>query len=330
MAGESTLSLVPGEEYAEFDLPEGVVLPDPQATGEPPPPPASPPPPAAPKTGNLGAALQQERAKAKNYKQLWKDAEERITTRKAETRSTVPQGPALQVKVPKFKFKAEELRARADADAGATMGTHAEMVVKHVAEVVNEAWGEFATDLGTQLTSHAQLVAFNAALEGQKAACRLLFDDYDETIEQAGFNQDLDVDPRTGLFRNPELAAEVYRDPFPELKKYSLAKGRLEARVPASETPPPVAAPSLVPAAAPVAPPAEAPPAPAAETPPARPPARGIRRIVNAGQPPRVVITRAYLDDLLEHNYPLYDQLTKADPRLMKFHLGGIPLDQAG
>lgn len=328
MAGESsTLSLVPGEEYVEIDLPEGVVLPEPPPADAPPSP--APSAPAAPKDGNLGVALQQERAKSKNYRQLYEDASKRIEARKAETRSTVPSGPAFQIKVPKLKFKAEDLRVRADADAGATMGTHAEMVLKHVEEVVGEALTGFATDLGTQLTSHAQLVAFNAALEGQKAACRLMFDDYDATIAEAGFNEDLDVDPRTGHFRNPELAAEVYRDPFPELKKYALAKGRLEARAPVSEAPP-VAAPVAVPV--PVSPPASAvTPPPVAEAPPVRPIARGgIRRIVNAGQPPRVAITREYLDWLLDHDYPTYEKLTDADPRLKKLHLAGIPLDQAG
>ena len=324
MAGDTTLELVPGEEYVEIDLPEGMVLPEPQAAGEPLPAPAQPPAPAAPKEGNLGKALQQERAKTKNYKQLWKDAEEKILARKAETRSTVPPGPAFEVAIPEFNL--DELVQQADAEAGATMGTHAKLVVGHV----KKALTKFATDLSKQLTSHSQLVAFNAALEGQKAACRLLYDDYDETIEQAGFNQDLDVDPRTGLFRNPELAAEVYRDPFPELKKYTLAKGRLEARAPVSEEPP--AAPlvvSPVVAAPPPVTPAVVPPA-VAEAPPARPPARGIRRIVSAGQPPRTAITREYLGWLLDHDYSTYEKLTVADPRLLKFHLGGIPLDQAG
>ena len=323
MAGE-TLELVPGEEYVEIDLPAGMVLPEPQAAGEPVPAAAPSPAPAVPKEGNLGKALQQARAQTKNYKQLWKDAEEKIQARKAETRSTVPQGPAFEVKIPEFNL--DELAQQSDDQAGATMGTHAKLVVGHV----KKALTQFATDLSKQLTSHSQLVAFNAALEGQKAACRLLYEDYDETIDQAGFNQDLDVDPRTGQFRNPELATEVYRDPFPELKKYTLAKGRLEARAPGPEVSP--ASPAVVSPVAvaplPVAP-AVALPA-VAEAPPARPPARGIRRIVSAGQPPRTAITREYLGWLLDHDYPTYNKLTEADPRLLKFHLGGIPLDQAG
>jgi len=324
MAGETTLQLVPGEEYVEIDLPEGMVLPESHAPGEPDAVPVPPPSPAVPKEGNLGVALQQERAKTRNYKQLWKDAEEKIASRKAETRSTVPQGPAFEVKFPDFNL--EELVQQADADAGATMGTHAKLVVGHL----KKAMTQFTADLNKQLTAHGQLVAFNAALEGQKATCRLFFDDYDQVIDQAGFNQELDVDPRTGQFRNPELAALVYRDQFPELQKYLLAKGRLDARAtPVSEVPLPTPAPAPV-VAAPQTVPATPASVPSLEAPPARPMARGIRRIVSAGQPPRVALTRAYLDELLDHNYPLYKQLTDADPRLMKFHLGGIPLDQAG
>ena len=42
MAGDNTLELVPGEEYVEIDLPEGMVLPE-QAAADLPPVSASPP-----------------------------------------------------------------------------------------------------------------------------------------------------------------------------------------------------------------------------------------------------------------------------------------------
>ena len=334
----------PAEESFEIELPEGEVgqefLRVAEATEEPATEPVSSTSkaakPAEPdKTGNITAALHEEREKrrklSRENQSLKRDAErwKRIEDEETRARELMAGRRAAAIEV-----RPDSTRVATAANAADDMGKAAVVSVEEAARMVNEAVVKLKRE---------------RVLE-QEDDMRDQCDDYDAVVKQAGFfeaTQIVRLPDGTQSYANPRIAAEIYGSTNPPRTAYRLAKAKLAAAQepvpvateddvetdPQPETKPIATSPRPAAATRAVA------PAPPTEEALAEAEARGERRAVarvldnaikprglrvirDAGKPTRIQLTSGYLDDLYERDPHAWERIVKSDPVLQRRYFG--------
>ena len=325
------------QDLIEIDLPEGVELdtlgiesPAVETPSAPAPPP-EPSPVAPPDRANLTVALRKERLKSKGLTKLWKDAEQKLT--EVQNRNLAPAAVPFDLEdltIDAPTFDVEAIKREADANAQATMGDHAELVLKRVQEGFQKLRTSMLDGLKKtvqpRLQERLSQAVFQGRIAAQEEVMRWNYDDFDQMLVDAGIWEMVQAvqDPAgRWVFKNPELAKDIYTDRNPPFRAYELAlsklgklpAGQADAPGPESPTPAPPAKPVVVAAPAPA--PAPAPPPPVKRV-------GGIRMIPSAGTPRRAQVSREALDQIRDSNPEAYAEMLEKNPRLVEYHLGAI------
>lgn len=278
---------------------------------------ASPEPDARPRE-RLHPAVHEERAKRKEYARLYAEAKEQLDA--AEQQIRLLRAAPTAADDPALKKWYEDLAA--EADKSANMSDILKLAVR---------------EMDRRDRAHVQ--ELNAQLYGLKcdvseARARARHADWEAVVHKAGLFEAIRTDAQ-GRFQDPAIAKRVYYTadgglaPDPAERMYRLAVGKLEYERTQQGDPDDEG--TDAPAAAPRVPKAEAKVEAEAERRGAqrvieqvaknstRP--RGLRGLPKAEGPTRM--TRQQLDRLLEEDPAAYDRLTKKNPGIERFHLGG-------
>lgn len=350
------------ESFVEVSLPEGLTLEDfeqkPPAEETPPPTPAeptppaptptaapaavvppTPPPPAAPageeKKGDLGKALKKEREKTKRLtrenRNLWEDVQrQRQDASQKLVGRPAPADIAVTTDIPKV---ASEFAKKESLDG------QAEVVLREAQRFTQDAIKRVQESVGSYLW------------QVQEAEFREEHEDYDEVLREAGIWDATQQDAQ-GNFRDPLVARVIYSSANPAKRAYKLAQDKLraegkrqdpdDAEDSVTES---AALPPGQPAASPTIAPAPPAPAPAPATPEALAEAerRGARQVIesaeviarkpqgvrvlrNAGEPPRVGLTRdfgLYLEQLMDRQPDKFLEFASQNPEVDRWFMEG-------
>lgn len=292
-----------------------------------------------------------EREKARHYKRQWEAAEaakEEAQRREAIARATPPPVPQITLSA------TERAELRRQANEKDTPADVFDFTLDTVLGKVNAVLARPAP-----VKTPMQLRAEQKPLEERFTAdLKARGIDYAKVIDKAGLWKALAVNPLTGRYEDPGVAAKVLGSSNWAETLFGLAWGKLEhegffdsedaasvaiSGTPASSEPEPaklIQAPA-VPAAKPAAAALATPTAEAlaeAERRGAQRVAeevghtadrgRGIRSLPSAGGSPRAAFSRESLIDLMRRDYPAYQRLCARDPRLNAWVIEGIPLDE--